>query len=498
MTPVRVGAVVVAALAAFVLFYVRVNKNKFAKDETYVVSALFDDASGLAGKTRVQVAGIDVGRIEKIELEGNAARVYLRIRNDVPLHADARISKVSESLLGDFKLDLVPGSANQPRLPDGGIIGAVQSRSDMNAIQGELRVVAANVREITEALKKSLVGADGDAAPMNAIVRQVQEATAAVNQIAQSIARTVEANDNNVNGILNNVNALSRKLNDIADSVNSVVGKNEGEVKETVTTLKKSMEKLRESLDSIANVTKKIDEGQGTVGQLINDRSLHDNIAETVDGASGLIKTLTDLQVQVDLRSEYFFPIRPDPQEILIDPSGYLKNFVQIKLKPKPDKWYQLELISDPRGRATRTVTTSRRDPGDQLENSTRIDDTTTVQVNALKFSLMFAKRYYFATFRFGIIEDTGGAGFNLNFFDDKLEIRADIFQFGTRDRFGNALLPRLKAFASFEPFRHVYLHAGVDDPLNLPFFAVTAGLGVRFTDDDLKVMFGALGSAIR
>ncbi|MCC6807134.1 MAG: MCE family protein [Deltaproteobacteria bacterium] len=497
MTPVRVGAVVVAAVAAFVFFYVRVNKNKYSKDQTYVVSALFDDASGLAGKTRVQVAGIDVGRIDNIALEGNLARVFLRVRNDVSLFKDARIAKVSESLLGDFKLDITPGSPAAGKLEPGETVDNVQSRSDLNAIQGELRVVAGNVREITEALKHSLAGQPGQPAPMDAIVAQVQEATAAVNQIAQSISRTVDANDQNVNAILQNVADLSKKLNTIADNINGVIGANEGDMKKTVSTLREAVDKMKESLDNVASVTKKIDKGEGTLGALVNERQLHDTIAETVEDAAGLVKTVTGLQVEVDLRSEYFFPIRPDPREVLIDPSGYLKNFIQLKLKPKPDKWYQIELISDPRGKQTRTVTTSLRNPGDQLESAQRVDDTTTVQVNSLKFSLMFAKRYYFATFRFGIIEDTGGAGFNLNFFDDRLEIRADIFQFGTRDRFGNPLLPRLKAFALFEPIKHIYLHAGVDDVLNLPYFAVTAGLGIRFTDEDLKVMLGALGSAL-
>jgi phospholipid/cholesterol/gamma-HCH transport system substrate-binding protein len=358
VTPVRVGLLVVAAVAAFIVFYVRVNKNKYGSSETYVLTALFDDASGLAGKTRVQVAGIDVGRIDNIELEGNRARVFLRIQKNVAIYADARIAKVSESLLGDFKLDITPGSPATRRLGDGDEIKDVVSRSDLNAIQGELRVVAGNVREITDALKLSLVGAGGGQAPMDAIVRQVQEATAAVNQIAQGVSRMVEANDQNVNQILSNVNELSKKLNGIADSVAAVIGKNEGDMKQSVSTLRDSIEKARDSIENIKNITRKIDQGEGTVGALVNDRTLHDTISNTVQDASGLVKTITDLQIDVDLRSEYFFPISPQPNEFLIDPKGYLKNFVILKLKPKPDKWYQLELISDPRGVQTRTVTT--------------------------------------------------------------------------------------------------------------------------------------------
>src|SRR5262249_52146864 len=152
------------------------------------------------------------------------------------------------------------------RLLDGDEIKDVVSRSDLNAIQSELRVVAGNVREITDALKLSLVGTGGGQAPMAAIVRQVQEATAAVNQIAQGVSRMVEANDQNVNQIRTNVNELSKKLNDIADSVAGVIGRNEGDMKQSVATLRESLEKARDSLENIKSITRKVDQGEGTVG----------------------------------------------------------------------------------------------------------------------------------------------------------------------------------------------------------------------------------------
>mgnify|MGYP003351216480 CR=1 FL=1 len=62
------------------------------------------------------------------------------------------------------------------------------------------------------------------------------------------------------------------------------------------------------------------------------------------------------------------------------------------------------------------------------------------LKARSARYSPEFAKRFYFVTLRFGIIEDTGGAGFNLSFLDDRLELKADLFQFGSRDRFGNAV----------------------------------------------------------
>lgn len=495
LTPIRVGALVLAAVASFIVFYVAVTKNALSKNETYSVSAVFTDASGLAEKTRIQIAGIDVGRIERIALEGQLARVYIRIKKDVPLYKNAQIAKVSESLLGDFKLDIMPGDPSLPPLGEGGVIGEVQSKSDLSVVQSEMRTIAANVREITETLKNVIASKDGEAS-LKEIIRQVESATEAVDAIAHNISRTVAANEKNVNDVMRNVAELSSKLNRIADSVSEVIGSNQGDMKASVASLRQAMDKVNESLTSIQSSVKKVDEGQGTIGKLINDPTLHDNVNETVENANSFIKKLTGLQAEVDLRSEYHIPFRPD--DVLIDPSGYLKNYVQVKLKPKPDKWYQFELISDPRGRFTRQVSTSRRSPGDVFENAQRIDDTTTISFNQLKISLMLAKRFYFATFRFGIIEDTGGAGFNLNFFNDSLELRTDLFQFGSRDRFGNPMNPRLKSFISYEPIKHMYMHAGVDDPFNTRFMTFTVGAGVRFTDDDLASLLGLAGAASR
>ena len=492
-TPLRVGALVLAAAAAFFVFYIAINKNSYSKRSTYEVSALFDDATGLASKTRIQIAGIDVGRVERIVLEGNRARVVLRIKIEVPIFQDGSIAKVSESLLGDFKLDITPGSPSLPRLPDGGEISHVKSQSDLNAIQGEMRHIAENVSAITDSLK-AVLGTQNGENSLRTIVARIESATEAVDSIAQSISRTVDNNDRNINGILQNVADLSAKLNRIADSVGGIIGNNEGDMKQSVASLRQAMDKLNDSLGHINNSVKKIDEGQGTVGKLINDSTLHDNISEVAENVNALVKRVGGFETELELRAEYHVPLKPD--DVLINKDGYLKTYVGIKLKPKPDTYYMLQVISDPRGTPTRTVTTSRRNPRDTLESPLRIDDTTTISFNSLKFSAEFAKRFWFITLRFGIIENTGGAGFDLMALEDKLRFTADVFQFGTRDRFGSALNPVIKSYISYEPLKHLYFNAGVEDPLNIHYFTITAGAGVRFNDDDVRGLLGIAATA--
>lgn len=494
MTPVRVGALFIAALAALTLLYVRINKNQYSSRSTYRVVASFTDAAGLADKTRVQVAGIDVGRIESIELRGNRAYVQLRIQKSVALYADAAVMKMSESLLGDYKLDIVPGNPLLARLGEGAEIQNVVSKGDMTTIQSELKVVIANVREITDTMKRVIASEHGEQS-LQVILKNVEQTTIAINSMAHNLNRLVAANDQNVSGILNNVNHLSVKLNDIADSVNRMIGKNEGDVKQSVSSIRDAIDKANQSLEHISSITQKIDKGDGTIGKLLNDGALHERINDTVSDVSGLVKKISSLQTEVDLRTEYQYPLHPD--ELLVSKNGYFINTLSLRLKPRPDSYYMFDLVSDPRGRPTRTLTTLNRSPGDQLDSPTKIEERINIDFNSLNFSMQIAKRYKFVTFRFGLIENTGGLGLNFHAWKDRFEFRTDVFRFSGRDRFGNTLYPRVKTWISLSPVKHIYLHAGVDDPINLGQLAFTGGIGIRFTDDDLKLLLGSLGSLV-
>src|SRR5690606_10220551 len=95
----------------------------------------------------------------------------------------------------------------------------------------------------------------------------------------------------------------------------------------------------------------------------------------------------------------------------------------------------------------------------------------------SLLFSVMVAQRVYFATFRFGILESSGGLGVDFNFFDDTLEISAEIFQFG------NSTYPRLRARVSYELLDTLFVVAGADDVINERTVDFFLGAMLRFDD---------------
>lgn len=146
----------------------------YGEGDSYRVLATFRDASGIGPLSRVLSAGIEVGIVESVSLTRDARElVSLRIRHDVPLFADARLAKRSSSLLGDFVLDLYPGSPEQPELGDGGRIENVAVQGGVEDVFATLGEVTRDIQDVTSSLKELLASKQG--------VGSIKEIVAAMN-----------------------------------------------------------------------------------------------------------------------------------------------------------------------------------------------------------------------------------------------------------------------------------------------------------------------------
>ncbi|MFT5432696.1 MAG: phospholipid/cholesterol/gamma-HCH transport system substrate-binding protein, partial [Myxococcota bacterium] len=111
------------------------------------------------------------------------------------------------------------------------------------------------------------------------------------------------------------------------------------------------------------------------------------------------------------------------------------------------------------------------------------VRETSSTTTDDFKFSFQFAKRWHFLTARFGIMESTGGIGLDAEFFKDSLKLTTDLFDFSAD------LSPRLRILANYTFFKHFEVSGGVDDVFNEDRFDWFLGIGIRFTDDDLKAL---------
>ena len=511
--PILVGFVLLLAGVGLSWFFTQTNKDKFSDEATYAYRADFNDASGIRWKTRVQINGIDVGKIGHIEHVRSettgrlVARVTLRIAREYELFDDTLVRKASESLLGDYRLDLDPGTQNgHRRLQDGELIGHVDSLSDIDEIKSQLVQVSRNVNRISDSLARVMASPEGEGSLKNILIK-VERAAEAIESTTQSLKHNIADNEDAIAHIITNMSRIAagvatitapgRDLGDISHNLVSLTAKldkmadaltsmalGEGDAKSANSSLKGSVEQLNATTAHLNSISRKVDEGQGTLGRVINDSGIADRVEATLDSANTIIGSVAGLETQIELRTDYDIPFKRNNNNLI---TASIKNALSLRIFPKPDKYYIIEAVADPRGRQTRTLTNTRIGT-DKVETLT--SDETSISFSDLKITAMFAKRYYFLTMRFGIIESTGGLGFNLHGFRERLELRFDAYDFARRDPItAQAVYPRLRATGLLQLVNHLHLQLGIDDPLNNNLATYFAGAVLRFTDEDLKAL---------
>ncbi len=477
--------VVAGAIAVYLAF--RFVDERSSEGEGYRVHAHFDDVQGLIEKSRVVIAGIPVGYIESIELDGNQARVEIQMNDGVVLHDDANVTMRAASLLGEKLLVINPGSATAPALPEDGELqvagGAVSTDDVLRTVQD----IALSVRNVTNQLERSF-GTDEAGQRMESALLNLSEALEAVNRTVQTneavVGRTLQnveeatsAGGPRLVAALENIEVITEDLRGMIHGNRDGLNNGLADVDDTVASIRRSSERLETILDDVGEVTSRTAEGEGTIGRLTSDETLIDEVEGAAEGINNLIGGFARLQTIVSLRSEYNFL------------ANTFKTYFSLRIAPREGRYFLVQLVDDPRGSLNVTQETVRRSPALPDQPGEYTEERIT-RSDALRFTIQFAKRVSFATFRFGIMESTGGLGLDLHLFRDRLEINTDVFAIGVQT------LPRLRARFSFEMLNRLWVVGGVDEILNSnrDFFL---GLQVRFNDDDLRTLLPFMGGAL-
>jgi phospholipid/cholesterol/gamma-HCH transport system substrate-binding protein len=472
----KVGLLVLIVLAASIAIYRFVDEGAQG-DEGYRVYAIFDDVQGLVEKSRVLIAGIPVGVIEKIKLEGDRARVDLRIDGAVKLYKNGSVTQKSASLLGEMLLVIHPGGPPARPLKNGEQLATGAKASGTDDIMKTVGEISESVKKVTSQLERAF-GTDTAGNQMSEALKNLSEAVASVNRTIQSNEEVVSNTLSNVESItddarpkieriLTHIEGVSRELDNALGSNSDGLNKGLGRVDDTVAAIQRAAHDLEASMRDIKQITERTARGEGTIGRLTQDEKLINEVEGVVQGIGDVVGPISRLQTIVRLRSEYNFL------------ANTFKNYVGLRLQPREDRYYAFELINDPRGRTTftqRQVRTSPPREGEPEFYQETISETT----DAFRFTLQFAKRIHFATFRFGILESTGGLGLDLHLLNDQLEVNSDAFAIGEQQ------YARLRIALAYQVLERMWIVGGIDDMLNesRDFFL---GAQLRFNDEDLK-----------
>ncbi len=492
----KIGLFVTITGIASVLYLMQTSES-FGAGSTYTIHAYIDDATGLLEDSNVKLAGVTVGRLSGIDLEGDRARLTLEIFEDVEIRDDAVIAKATESMLGTASVTIDPGSPRGALLSDGGVVTTVVQQASVSDAIASAEDLATGAAALVEEINRVLLD-DGTIEAIREIVNVARDtatstsllleqnlllARAAMESVDRVTTRFDEASVGqleSVQAILENTVSLTERLDRLVAENSGGIGDGIDEVRTSLASLQVAIDATRASAEDIQRLTGYVEEGSGNLGRLIQEEDLYENVLSVTEKAESFIDSTIGLGVQVGFRSEY-----------LIQQAAIKDNFF-LRLTPgTPDKYYELGVVHTPNWPAKTTITERTVSGTGVTAESSKT--TETVRSDDLRLNLQLARVWGPLTLRAGVMESTAGVGLDLAPID-RVSVSAEAFDFGADN--GVYLRGYGTLFPFFDPDSNnpaewLYFSGGVDDILGVYSRDYFFGAGVRFTDEDLRGIIG-------
>jgi phospholipid/cholesterol/gamma-HCH transport system substrate-binding protein len=211
---------VFSGLIALLLFNTLSNSVGRSTDH---YTAMFDDASGLHSGDNVRVAGVRVGRVDSVSLDGGAAKVSFTVNRGQPLFTNTRVAIRYQNLIGQRFLALLPGSGAAPVLASGSKIPqtATEDALDLtvviNGFQPLFEVISP---EDINRLSASIVGVlQGEGGSLVNLLRTTSQLTGHLADRDQLIGRVIT----NFATVLTDVGQRNGQVGDLIGQLHRLV-----------------------------------------------------------------------------------------------------------------------------------------------------------------------------------------------------------------------------------------------------------------------------------
>tara|TARA_R100000656_G_scaffold105553_1_gene77684 strand:- start:158 stop:1528 length:1371 start_codon:yes stop_codon:yes gene_type:complete len=449
----KVGLMALATLASVVVMSFKITSNQSGFGDYVPYRTIVSDASGIFPKTPIKVAGINAGRIKNIELTGNQALITFEVLEDIKVPADSKLRIKTVGFLGDKYIEISVGKS-QERLDSMGFLIAEEA-GGMETLVKDAAEVLKDVREITKSVKDALAP-EGQEPALKKIMQNVDEMVINAKDATASMKRVLGDNENKLNKMIDDLGKFSGELANQTNTENP---------ESSLRKVKKILANLDDMTLDMKNLVADIKAGKGTVGKLLVEEEIADEVRATLAGVQKIVGKVDAIRTELEL----FTGANSDYGS---------ESALALKIFPAPERFYLLGLVTSEIGPDRSRTIVSTVNGVETTENRVERDRDT------YRFNIQIGRILGPWTFRGGIIESSGGLGVDYDVRDWGTRFKLEAFDY--RKNIGINL--RL----SFEQqlWNVFYGRIAVEDSLEENRSA-TLSAGMRFNDEDLKGLIG-------
>jgi len=279
-TEFKVGLTVIISTAILVLGIILGKGFKFEPDKIQI-RVKFDNIGGMVPGDPVTVNGVREGKVLDVYTDDRLVVALLEISDQVQLYEDATFVIISAELLAGMRVEIHPGytdkNINMAKQPFNGRYG------------GRIADLGLTIDDLAKNLSTLSFKIDSTVTMVNVFLRegQLQEnigkTIANLDSVSGTLMRFISSNSNNLSGAIVNLEKGSDKFNALMDS-------NKTSISSSIQNIGKISTRLDTMTSSLQVIIKQIENKEGTLGKMVHDTTLYQNLNKTLASIDSLAR----------------------------------------------------------------------------------------------------------------------------------------------------------------------------------------------------------------
>jgi phospholipid/cholesterol/gamma-HCH transport system substrate-binding protein len=287
-----------------------------------------------------------------------------------------------------------------------------------------------------------------------------------INDMAESLKRMSTGNEDKINQIIADIEQLSSQLAYETDRSQKDSFAND------LTKVGPILDKVDSAMGDLKIIMADMREGKGTVGKLLRDEAVVDQVSQTLSSVNRLVNRINNIEADVSLFTG-------------MNTNGGSVTQFNLDIFPAPERFFRIGVVNQDFGTHVEDETTTYTSTNGGAESRTR---TRKIDDSAYKFNLQIGRRIQRFGVRAGLIESKGGVGLDYHFPDWGVRTGLEVFDY--QENVG----PQVRLIGEVKLWNVLFTRiTGEDLASSYGQRAATLSVGLRFSDQDLAALLGLL-----